>query len=75
MVYPNIEAERARAGMTKASMATAIGVSTETLKNWQNNRTEIPASKIVALANLFNVSTDYLLNRTNIPIKLRKQEM
>lgn len=75
MVYPNIEAERARAGMTKASMATAIGVSTEILKNWLNNRTEIPVSKIVDLANLFNVSTDYLLGRTNTPIKLHKQEM
>ena len=63
MNYPNIEAERARAGLTKAGMASAIGVSTDTLKNWQNDRTEIPASKIVALADLFNVSTDYLLGR------------
>lgn len=64
MIYPNIEAERARAGMTKANMANAIGVTTDTVKNWQNNRTEIPASKIVALADLFGVSTDYLLGRT-----------
>lgn len=64
MIYPNIEAERARAGMTRASMAEAIGVSANTVKNWQNNRTEIPASKIVALANLFDVTTDYLLGRS-----------
>lgn len=61
MTYPNIEAERARVGMTKVSLATAIGVSIGTLKNWQNGRTEIPASKIVALATLFGVRTDYLL--------------
>lgn len=48
--YPSIEAE--------------IGVSTGTIKNWQNGKTEIPASKIVALAQLFNVTTDYLLGRT-----------
>ena len=61
MTYPNIEAERARAGMTKAGLAAAIGVSTGTLKNWQNGRTEIPANKIVALAAVFGVGTDYLL--------------
>lgn len=49
MVYPNIEAERARIGMTKAALATAVGVSTSTIKNWQSGRTEIPASKIVEL--------------------------
>ena len=61
MTYPNIEAERARIGMTRTSLAAAIGVSTGTLKNWQNGRTEIPASKIVALATIFGVRTDYLL--------------
>ena len=67
ITYPNIEAERARAGMTRTSMASAIGVSPDTVKNWQNSRTEIPASKIVALADLFKVSTDYILGRTNDP--------
>ncbi|MFG6351248.1 MAG: helix-turn-helix domain-containing protein [Oscillospiraceae bacterium] len=65
MTYPNIEAERARAGMTKEGLATALGVSPSTVKNWQSNKTEIPASKIVAMATLFDVTTDYLLGRTN----------
>lgn len=65
MIYPNIEAERARAGMTKAEMAATIGVTSATVKNWQNGRTEIPVSKIVGLAELFVVSTDYLLGRTS----------
>ena len=65
MTFPNIEAERARSGMTKAEMAATIGVTTDTVKNWQNGRTEIPASKIVALADVFGVTTDYLLGRPN----------
>ena len=65
MTDPNIEAERARAGMTKEGLATALGVSPSTVKNWQSNKTEIPASKIVAMATLFDVTTDYLLGRTN----------
>ena len=65
MTFPNIEAERARSGMTKTKMAEAIGVTADTVKNWQNGRTEIPASKLVSLADLFGVTTDYLLGRTN----------
>ena len=64
MTYPNIEAERARAGMTKEGLAAALVVSPSTVKNWQRSKTEIPASKIVAMATLFNVTTDYLLGRT-----------
>ncbi len=66
MKYPNIEAERARTGMTKLALATEIGVSTDTMKNWQDGKNEIPASKIVALADLFKVSTDYLLGRVSV---------
>ena len=64
MRYPNIEAERARNGMTKEKSASLLGISVSTVKNWQNGRTEIPASKIIKMAILFNVSTDYLLGRT-----------
>ena len=64
MRYPNIEAERARNGMTKEKFASLLGISVSTVKNWQNGRTEIPASKIIMMAILFNVSTDYLLGRT-----------
>ena len=64
MRYPNIEAERSRNGMTKEKFASLLGISVSTVKNWQNGRTEIPASKIIKMAILFNVSTDYLLGRT-----------
>lgn len=64
MRYPNIEAERARNGMTKEKFASLLGISVSTVKNWQNGRTEIPASKIIKMVILFNVSTDYLLGRT-----------
>ncbi len=64
MRYPNIETERIRNGMGKVKFARSIGSSPTTVKNWQNGRTEIPANKIVMMARLFNVSTDYLLGRS-----------
>lgn len=66
MKYPNIEAERARAQMPKVTLAQSIGVTVDTMRNWQNDRTEIPVSKLVAMAEIFNVSTDYLLGRTSV---------
>lgn len=63
MKFPNIEAERARKGMSKSTLAAALGVSVGTMKNWQSGVTEIPASKLVQMADTFKVSTDYLLGR------------
>ena len=34
MKYPNIEAERARNGMSFENLAAALGVSRKTLYNW-----------------------------------------
>lgn len=64
MRYPNIETERSRNGIGKVKFAHSIGSSPTTVKNWQNGKTEIPASKIIVMAKLFNVSTDYLLGRS-----------
>ena len=64
MRYPNIETERTKNGMGKVKFAHSIGSSPTTVKNWQSGKTEIPANKIIVMANLFNVSTDYLLGRT-----------
>ena len=59
--YPNIEAERARMGLNVQEMCSAIGVkSTKTYNNWVR-KGEIPRKKIEAMADLFHVSTDYLL--------------
>jgi transcriptional regulator with XRE-family HTH domain len=63
MTYPNIEAERIRTGMSWSGLARAVGVSTGTLKRWQDGHTEIRASKIAALSRLFGVTSDYLLGR------------
>lgn len=60
-MYPNIDAERARRGMSRAQLAIYLEVSESTMKNWMHGRTEIPVSKLIKMANLFNCTTDYLL--------------
>lgn len=61
-MFPNIKAEIARNDMNYRSTAAELGVSVNTLKNWMNGRTEIPASKILKMARFFNCTTDYLLS-------------
>lgn len=63
MKYPNIEAECIKMGLTEAALAKTIGVTPKTVNDWQAAKKEIPASKIFAMADLFHVSTDYLLSR------------
>ncbi len=60
-MFPNIEAERARRGWSLAKLAEQLGISYSTMKNWMRGATEIPASKVVKMSQLFNCTTDYLL--------------
>ena len=60
-MYPNIDAERARRGMSRAQLAIYLEVSESTMKNWMHGKTEIPVSKLIKIANFFNCTTDYLL--------------
>lgn len=62
MKYPNIEAERARAGFSNDELARKLGISRKTLYNWCVNG-KIPQAGLVKMAELFNCSVDYLLGR------------
>ena len=60
MKYPNINAERARNGMTLDAMAKKLSVTRKALYNWIHTG-NIPQSKLEQMADMFNVSVDYLL--------------
>ncbi|MCM1286644.1 MAG: helix-turn-helix domain-containing protein [Bacteroides sp.] len=59
-MYPNIDAERARKGLTVGDLVGILGVCRKTYYNWISNG-KIPKSKINQMADLFGVSADYLL--------------
>lgn len=62
MKYPNIEAERARKGMSQDELAEKLGVTRKTIFNWSQNG-NIPASALISMADIFGCSIDYLLGR------------
>lgn len=63
-MYPNINAERARQGLTVDRLTKKLGVSRKTYYNWISKR-RIPQSKLNDMSKLFNVSVDYLLSNNN----------
>jgi transcriptional regulator with XRE-family HTH domain len=70
-IYSNIDAERGRANMSKAEISSRLGIDRKTYDNWMENG-KIPASALVTLSEIFCVSIDYLLGRTDIR-SLRKE--
>lgn len=59
MKFPNIEAERARLGLTKADLADLIGASYRTFYNWERSG-KFPFDAVQKMAELFGCSLDYL---------------
>jgi len=63
LLYPNINAERSRRKLTIEELAKALGVTRKTIYNWMTHG-NIPQSKLEQMADMFDCSIDYLLQRT-----------
>lgn len=61
IIYKNIEAERVRHGYTKEVIAQKLDVTTKTYLSWIRGTTEIPASILLKMKRMWDVSADYLL--------------
>lgn len=65
-VYPNIEAERARMGISKGEMAEKLGVTTKTYYNWQKGINPVPSTVLIKLSDMSGAKIDFLLGRSNV---------
>lgn len=54
---------RKQAGLTQSKLSASIGVARSTLAMYETNKSEPDFTTISKLADLFNVSVDYLLGR------------
>ena len=54
---------RQRAGMSQDVLAERLGVSRQAVSRWERDETMPDPDKIVGLADLFGVTTDYLLRQ------------
>lgn len=56
---------RIRNNLTQNEIAQKLGVSGQTILNWENKIYEPKINQLIELANLFEVSIDYLVEREN----------
>lgn len=56
-----IKEARKAAGLSQKYVALALGVAGPSVSNWESGKTQPTPDNLKALANLFNVSVDYLL--------------
>ena len=61
MRYPNINAERARMGLSWGQLAGILGVTRKTLYNW-TTKGDIPQNALIQMTDIFGCSPDYLLS-------------
>lgn len=54
-------------GISQAQSAIAAGVSTTQYQNYEYGKSEPTAGVLIALADFFDVSIDYLVGRTDNP--------
>ena len=54
-------------GWNQVQIAKMLNISKQTVSNWENENIQPSIEMLVRLANLFRVSTDYLLGLDNTP--------
>ena len=55
--------------LRQIDVANATGIDQKTLSNYETGKTNPDSFAIIALANFFNVTTDYLLGESNMNFK------
>lgn len=64
MVYEKIRAEREDRDLTQSEVGKAINVSQRTYSYYENGQRMIPPQVLLALAEFYGTSVDYLLGKT-----------
>lgn len=64
MLSKRITELRMSFGWTQVVLAQKLGVTKQTVSNWENDNIQPSIDMLVKISKIFNVSTDYLLGLT-----------
>lgn len=64
--YENIRTIREERGINQEKIAKVLNIAQNTYSQYETGKIELTASTLLALANFYQVSVDYLLDRTEI---------
>lgn len=69
----NLRDIRKERGKTQKQIAKLLGISQQSYSAYENGVSQPPRDALIKLAEYYQVSTDYLLDRTNLPTSTQKQ--
>ena len=72
MAYKNLKSIREDRDIKQKELATLLHVSQNTYSQYETGTISLTAEVLIKLANYYNCSIDYLLDRTNDPIFIAK---
>lgn len=67
MIGIRIKQLRKENGLTQSELGNKLGVIKQTISSWENGISNPSNETVAAMATIFNVSTDYLLGKSNLP--------
>lgn len=69
MIYNNLRLKELRTALspkpTQTDLADFLGIKLRTYQDYEAGKVDIPSSKLIALADYFDVSLDYLVGRSD----------
>ena len=65
MLNERIRELREATGLTQVELARKLSVTKQSVSNWENNNIQPSVEMVMALADFFGVSVDYLLGRSD----------
>lgn len=65
MLNERIKQLREAKNLTQVQLAAKLSVSKQCVSNWENNYIQPSVEMVVAIADFFGVSVDYLLDRSD----------
>ena len=73
MKFENIRSLRIDRGLTQKQVAQHLGISQNTYSQYEIGVLNYPVDALMKLADLYEVSVDYLLGRTNVKTPYAKR--
>lgn len=62
----NLKKLRTQKGISQQQLANAIGISQQSINKYENHKIEPDINTLIAFADFFNTSVDYLIGNTEI---------
>lgn len=66
MMYPRIKELRIKKGETQTKVSTILGIDQSYYSKMEKGVHEISVKDLIRIAEYFNVSLDYIVERTNV---------